>query len=189
MTKWSPPVTNRLGGKHTIVIGCLIVVGVGVDQITKALAVARLVPGRPIQLVGDLFQFSLYRNPGASFSMGAGLTLLFTFLAVAVLVGTLAWVVPKVRCWTWAVAVGLGLAGVAGNLIDRLVRAPGPFRGHVVDFLALKHFAVFNVADVLLTSAAGLIVLLTVFFRRDFDGRGLGPRAKPVVTPEGEGPC
>jgi len=171
MTDSSPVMTKHSGGKFGVVIGCLILLGVGLDQLTKALAVAYLTPGRPVRLVGDLFQLSLYRNPGASFSMGSQLTVVFSSLAVVVLVGTLVWVVPKVRCWSWVVAVGLGLAGVAGNLGDRLFRQPGPFRGYVVDFLALKYFAVFNVADVLLTSAAVLIVVLSLFLKRDFNGR------------------
>lgn len=177
---------NRPGGLYAVVIGCLILVGVSIDQITKALAVARLTPGRPVPLVGDVLQLSLFRNPGASFSMGAGLTVVFALLAVAVLVGTLVWVAPKVRCVSWALAVGLGMAGVAGNLVDRLARHPGPFRGYVVDFLALKYFAVFNVADVLLTTAAVLIVVLTVFLRRDFDGRPVGPATKPVAAQQGD---
>ena len=42
---------------------------------------------------------------------------------------------------------GLLLAGILGNLTDRLIRPPGFMRGHVVDFLQLPNFAIFNVAD------------------------------------------
>ena len=56
-------------------------------------------------------------------------------------------------------ALGLLLAGVAGNLTDRIVREPGPLRGHVVDFLMLPHWPVFNVADICINIAAGLIML------------------------------
>ena len=47
----------------------------------------------------------------------------------------------------WAVALGLLLGGALGNVTDRLVRSPGPLRGHVVDFMQLPHWPVFNVAD------------------------------------------
>ena len=51
------------------------------------------------------------------------------------------------------------LAGIAGNLTDRLLREPGPLRGHVVDFLMLPNWPVFNVADICINVGAGLILL------------------------------
>jgi signal peptidase II len=150
-----------------IAVAC---VGVAIDQGAKALALARLTPGQPIPLVSDIFQLQLLRNSGAAFSAGSGMTMVFSILALVVLLAVIVAVVPRVRSMFWAIVVGLGLAGVAGNFIDRLVRSPGPFQGHVIDFLALKHFAVFNVADVFLTTAAVLIVLDAVFFKIDFNG-------------------
>jgi len=156
----------------------IIVVGVGIDQITKAIAIARLVPGEPVLVVSDIVSFQIFRNPGAAFSTGTGLTVVFSALALAVLVAVSVWVVPKVRSMSWAVAVGMGMAGVAGNFIDRIVRAPGPFRGHVIDFIAVKHFAVFNVADMLLTCAAALIVLIVFVFKVDLSGQRMSYASK-----------
>jgi signal peptidase II len=68
--------------------------------------------------------------------------------------------VLRVRHRGWAVALGLLLAGVLGNLADRLLRAPGPLRGHVVDFFQLPHWPVFNVADICINVAAVLLVVL-----------------------------
>ena len=59
------------------------------------------------------------------------------------------------------VAQRLVLGGALGNLTDRLLRAPGPLRGHVVDFLAMPHWPVFNLADSAIVSAAALVALLT----------------------------
>jgi len=168
----------REGKQHYwIIIVSIIVVGVVVDQIAKAIAVARLVPGRPVKLVSDIFELLLMRNPGAAFSTGTSLTAVFTVLAIVVLVGVSIWIVPKVRCRIWAVTIGLGMAGVLGNLVDRLVRTPGPFRGYVIDFFALKYFAVFNVADIMLTTAAVLIVVMALFKRIDFDGQVMTAKA------------
>ncbi len=164
MTK-SRPAAGVLG----LLIG-LFLAGVALDQVTKAWVVARLTPGESVPLVSDIFQLQLLRNSGAAFSTGSQLTVVFSVLALVVLVAVAIWVVPRVRCRFWAVLVGLGAAGVAGNFIDRLFRAPGVFRGHVVDFFALKHFAVFNLADVFLTAAAVLIVLDALFFKIDLDG-------------------
>jgi len=60
------------------------------------------------------------------------------------------------------VATGCLLAGIVGNLIDRLFREPGPFHGHVIDFLQLPHFAIFNVADMFITAAAVLVIWLSL---------------------------
>jgi signal peptidase II len=49
-----------------------------------------------------------------------------------------------------------------GNLIDRIFREPGPFRGYVVDFLELPNWPVFNVADMALVGSAVLAVLLSL---------------------------
>ena len=62
----------------------------------------------------------------------------------------------------WAIALGLLLGGALGNVTDRIFRDPAPFRGHVVDFIELPHWPVFNVADTAICVAAALFVLLSV---------------------------
>jgi len=153
-----------------MVMVSIIVVGISLDQITKAIAIAHLVPGVPVSILSDVFTLQLLRNPGAAFSTGTSLTVWFSILALVVMIAVSVWVMPKVRSILWAVAVGMGMAGVAGNFIDRLFRAPGPFRGHVIDFFSVKYFAVFNVADILLTCAAILIVVNVLFIRVDLNG-------------------
>jgi signal peptidase II len=130
----------------------------GLDQLTKWLAVDRLT-GRPDKrLVGDLLQLRLTRNAGAAFSTGTSHTWLFTALAfVAVLV--VLWLARRVRDVLWAIALGGLLAGILGNFTDRLFRAPGGLRGHVVDFLMLPHWPIFNVADMCINGAAALILV------------------------------
>ena len=54
------------------------------------------------------------------------------------------------------------MAGVLGNLTDRLFRSPGALRGHVVDFLQLPNWPIFNVADICINIAAGVIILQAV---------------------------
>jgi len=129
-----------------------------VDQITKWLAVDRLTGQPDKQLVGDLLKLHLTRNAGAAFSTGTGYTALFTVLAVAAAVFVL-WLSLRVRSAWWAVAFGLLLAGICGNLTDRLLRSPGVLRGHVVDFLQLPHWPIFNVADICINVAAAMILI------------------------------
>jgi signal peptidase II len=127
--------------------------------VTKVLAVRELTDRAPVELVGTFLQLQLVRNPGAAFSAGSSLTPLITTVAIvaAVVVVVLA---SRVRHRGWAVGLGLLLAGVTGNLVDRLLREPGPFRGHVVDFFALPNWPVFNVADICIDVAAALFVIL-----------------------------
>lgn len=143
--------------------------GLTLDVVAKELAVHRL-PGRPpVHVVGDLVELALTRNPGAAFSTGTSLTPVISVVALiaAVVVCVVIW---RNRSLGWAWALGLLLAGILGNLVDRLFREPGPFRGHVVDFIALPHWPVFNVADVWINIAAVLIVVLAVLGVR-LDGR------------------
>jgi len=133
------------------------------------MAVAWLDPMNPPKILGGLVTFQLIRNPGAAFSMGENATVLFAILAVVMLVVVLVGLAPRVTTRAWAVATGLGLAGIAGNLTDRLVRPPGVLHGHVVDFIQLPYFAIVNVADICLTSAAVIIVILSMVLNRKDD--------------------
>ena len=129
------------------------------DLGSKEWALRALADG-DVPLLGDWFTLHLTYNPGAAFSTGTEFTIVFTCLAI-VAVGVVLWLGRRVGSLVWAVAFGLLLGGVAGNLTDRLFREPEPFRGHVVDFLMLPNWPVFNIADVCINVAAALIILQT----------------------------
>jgi signal peptidase II len=145
-----------------VVYAGVALLGVGLDVATKVLVVRHLEPGVPVQVAGHLLQLRLIRNPGAAFSLGERVTPVFAVLSLLVLVFVIARLVPRLGHRGWGVALGLLSAGVAGNLVDRIIRPPGVFRGHVVDFLQLPHWPIFNVADMCITSAAVLIVVLAI---------------------------
>jgi signal peptidase II len=156
----TPAGGQRAGrGRTTWLVLLVAAVAYAVDQVTKHLAVQHLAGRAPVDVMGSWLQLQLLRNPGAAFSTGESLTPLISVVAVAatVVVVVLAF---RVRHRGWAVALGLLLAGIVGNLTDRILRAPGPFRGHVVDFLALPHWPVFNVADMCIDVAGALFVVL-----------------------------
>ncbi|WP_228539942.1 signal peptidase II [Nocardia sp. XZ_19_385] len=140
----------------------IAVVLLGLDLLTKIIAVANLTPGDPVYLIGDWARFSLVRNPGAAFSMATGMTWLLTLVAAGVVVGVIR-IGRTLRSLWWAIGLGMVLGGALGNLIDRLFRAPGPLQGHVVDFVAIGWWPVFNVADSAIVCGAILLVALTVF--------------------------
>jgi signal peptidase II len=129
-----------------------------VDQLAKALAVEHLTPGSDVSVVGDVLVLHLSRNAGAAFSTGTGYTVVFSCVAILAVVVVL-WLSRWLRDRTWAVAFGFLLAGICGNLTDRMVRQPGPLRGHVVDFLMLPHWPIFNVADMCIIVAGALILV------------------------------
>lgn len=162
-----------------LLIGVVGLVGLMLDLATKAAAVTYLDPARPVSLVSGLVTLRLVRNPGAAFSLGENLTWAFSLLAVVALALVLGWLTPRVRIRSWAVITGLLVAGIGGNLIDRMFRAPGFFHGHVVDFIQLPYFAIFNVADICLTTAAGWIILLSLGNRASYDGTVRGQGREP----------
>ncbi|MEZ0580968.1 signal peptidase II [Nocardioides sp. MH1] len=138
------------------------------DQVSKHVAVERLTGRDDVPVVGDLLQLHLTRNPGAAFSVGTGFTVALTCLAILATLVVLA-ISRRVVDRVWAVALGALMAGIAGNLTDRMLRGPEPFRGHVVDFLRLPNWPIFNVADISINIGVAL-VLIQVFRGAKMDG-------------------
>jgi signal peptidase II len=132
-----------------------------VDQLSKRAAVEHLTGRDDVRVVGDLLQLHLTRNPGAAFSLGTSFTVVLTCLAIVATVVVLV-VSRRVADRVWAVGLGAILAGITGNLTDRMLREPEPFRGHVIDFLQLPNWPIFNVADMSINVGAGLILLQVV---------------------------
>jgi signal peptidase II len=145
--------------RRLTVLGVLAAVVFVLDQVTKAWALASLTPDEPVPLIGSWIELDLIRNPGAAFSLGDGSTWLLTAISLGILVWVLL-AARRVGTMPWAVALGLLLGGALGNIADRLVREPGPGRGHVVDFIDYFDLFIGNVADIAIVVAAGLIMLL-----------------------------
>jgi signal peptidase II len=162
LTSAEPGPTERSAASfpHRSVFAVVAVAAYALDLGTKLLAVDRLTEGSPVRVVGSWLRLDLVRNPGAAFSTGTSYTVLLSVIAV-VAGGTVIRFGRRLGDATWAVALGLLLAGVCGNLTDRVFREPGVMRGHVVDFLELPHWPVFNVADMLIDAAVVLILVQT----------------------------
>jgi signal peptidase II len=141
-------------------VGVAVAAIVAVDQLTKSWAVAALADG-PQHVIGDAVQFSLSRNAGSAFGRFQGMT---TLLAVGAIIVSLL-IVREARhapdLWR-LIGYTLVLGGALGNLADRFFRTPGFFKGHVVDFVAVGRFPVFNVADSCITIGAIVLVVGTL---------------------------
>lgn len=137
----------------------VIVIAVAViDQAVKQLMLNWLNPGEAVPVIGDWFRFYLLFNPGAAFSMGGeGSTWLFTTIQLAFVTGV-AIAAPRMKDRWEAVGLALLAGGALGNLTDRLFREPGFWFGHVVDYISVGNFAVFNIADASIT--VGVIVFI-----------------------------
>jgi signal peptidase II len=157
-----PGPSRHAGGSSRlrVLLAGVALVAYGLDLLTKQLAVSRLADG-DVPLLGDWFVLHLTFNPGAAFSLGTDFTVALSCLAIAAVCVVLV-VARRVGSLVWGLALGLLLGGVAGNLTDRLFRDPGPMRGHVVDLFMVPNWPVFNVADICINLAAGLIVLQAV---------------------------
>ncbi|MFH8611075.1 signal peptidase II [Streptomyces sp. NPDC018029] len=158
--------TGGRGKRKIAVLFTVAVVAYALDLISKMIVVAKLEHHDSIELIGDWLRLSAIRNAGAAFGFGEAFTVIFTCIAAAVIV-VIARLARKLYSLPWAIALGLLLGGALGNLTDRLFRSPGVFEGAVVDFIAPKGFAVFNLADSAIVCGGILIVLLSF--------RGLDP--------------
>jgi signal peptidase II len=156
--------TRRSAGtsRRTILLWALVAgATLAADQVTKWWAQHTLAPGVPRPLVDGLLELRLTHNAGAAFSVGTGYTVVLTLIALAVIAVCLR-MAGRLASTAWAVALGLLVGGALGNVTDRVLRAPAPLRGHVVDFIELPHWPVFNLADSAITVAAVLFVALSL---------------------------
>jgi len=153
----SEPRPRRTVGLFLAVAAAVFVL----DLVTKTLVVAHLQGRPPVRVVGGLLQLTLLRNPGAAFSTGTSYTVVLSLVAVTAVVVVLV-LARRLTSTLWAIGLGCLLGGVLGNLTDRLFRQPGFLRGHVVDWIELPHWPVFNIADMCIDIAAVVIILQTL---------------------------
>jgi signal peptidase II len=157
-----PPADGRTDGRKRRV-GVLLAVAAAVyalDVASKVIVAAAMHYGAPIHLLGSVLQLDYTRNGGAAFSLGGtGYTVVFSLIAVGVVTVILR-LARKLFSVRWAIALGLLLGGALGNLTDRIARAPGVFRGWVVDFIEVPHWPIFNLADSAICVGGALMVLL-----------------------------
>lgn len=131
------------------------------DFATKSWALNTLDSRNPVKLIGNFLQLTLYKNSGAAFSLAQGATIIFTFFAISV-VAVIAYYSIKITSFGWSIVLGLALGGILGNLTDRIFRAPGFFTGHVIDWIQLPNWPVFNLADSAIVVAASIAVILSI---------------------------
>ena len=149
MTKTKASVRTAAFARAVLVAAVVI----ALDQLTKHTVATGIAPGEEKKFL-PLVHLVHVRNTGVAFSIFSGggtLVLVFTLLALALLVGYFAR--HPERPWLW-VPTGMLVGGAIGNLIDRIAN------GAVTDFIKLPHWPAFNVADMSITF--GVLALLWV---------------------------
>jgi signal peptidase II len=130
------------------------------DQLTKAWALASLTPYESVPFIGEVLKLNLVWNEAAAFSIGFGATWIFTIISTLAALVILILLI-RTRDLVWKLTLSILLAGVLGNLGDRLFREPGFAVGKVVDFFQLPFgFPVFNVADICISGTMTVVVIL-----------------------------
>jgi signal peptidase II len=142
--------------RYFIAVGLAISI-VTVDLLTKRLASIELVD-ESIEIIPGFLSLTYVENPGAAFSLLPGAGPFVGLAAIAVAIGVL-WSLRKERPTLEVVAFGLIVGGAIGNLVDRIFRGDGFLDGKVIDWIDLWWIPTFNIADMAITVAVGLLLV------------------------------
>ena len=137
--RYAPVRTSWIGAGTAITVLVL-------DVLTKGWAVSALSDGHDIHIIWTL-HFALVHNEGMAFSTGTDVGPFIGMVAVAV-IGVLLLTMRKQNNHVSLVATGCIIGGATGNVLDRMFRGNGFMNGSVVDFIDLRWWPVFNVADI-----------------------------------------
>lgn len=128
------------------------------DMLTKYLVQQTMKPYESIPVLKNVFHITYVQNTGAAFSILRGKTLFFTIVSCAVILAIL-FILMKypIKSKIFKIVMAIILGGAVGNLIDRLRY------GYVVDFLDLRIWPVFNIADCAIVVGVLVLVYLITF--------------------------
>jgi signal peptidase II len=133
------------------------------DQIIKNIIVAEFDMYEVRPFLGEVVKLTYILNDSAAFSLGFGLTGLFTLISSVATLALIWFITFKSKSTGWSIIAAVMLGGVVGNLIDRLVRGPSVGLGKVVDYIQIPfNFPIFNLADIAIVSMAMLSALLVL---------------------------
>lgn len=138
------------------------------DRLTKVWAAGSLAGWSPIRVIPGVLHLTYTTNSGGAFGLGQSAPWLFagaTMLVVVVIVVISARLTRPLV----AVALGLVLGGALGNLTDRALNGPG-LSGRVTDFIDLRVWPIFNLADMAVVCGAVLLALSTLLKEEEEGG-------------------
>ena len=158
---------RRIGGALSVLGWAGVALfGLVTDAATKDWAVSALRGGHQITAPGGIVRLQLVANNGAAFGIGAGHESVVAVVSLVLIIALGVW---AARASTAAQRIGgwLAVGGGLGNLLDRLVRAPGPPHGAVIDWIHVSFYGpTFNLADVWLRGGLLIAVAGWLWSRR-----------------------
>lgn len=134
-------------------ISILSIIFLAIDQISKILVLNNFEQLNSINIIKNFLYITYVKNEGAAFSILQGGRILFIVLSITVLIVMIIGIIKdkKIRKVEY-ISYSLLLAGITGNLIDRIIY------GYVVDFVDMYFFGydfpVFNFADICIVFGA-----------------------------------
>lgn len=150
---------KKLKPIYYVIYSAVILGGIGLDQLSKFLAVKLLAPIESVPLWEGVLHLTYVENRGAAFGMLADHRWVFMSISsVAIIAIALYLYSGRNTSKLYTAALMMIVSGGIGNMIDRIAL------GYVIDFIdfALIDFAVFNIADSIVCIGAGLLILSLV---------------------------
>ncbi len=151
---------KKLSIKKYAFFSAIIILGIGIDQLTKLLAVKFLKPVPTVPIIEDVIHLTYVENRGAAFGILADSRWVFMIISSVAILGMLFYLYSGFAQNTlYEVSLGMIISGGIGNMIDRTAL------GYVVDMIDFRliDFAVFNGADSFVCVGAGLLMLALIF--------------------------
>jgi signal peptidase II len=143
---------------YLVLIASSVVV---LDRLTKFLVFGNFYEGRSVEVIPKVLHLTLVLNTGAAFGILKNGNAFFTVSSLVVVTLIIAYaVIGRCRDLLMLSALGLILGGAVGNLIDRVLF------GYIIDFLDLRVWPVFNVADSAISAGSVLLILRLLFNRK-----------------------
>lgn len=150
---------KKLKAIYYVIYTAVILGGIGIDQLSKLLAVKLLAPVGSVPIWSGVLHLTYVENKGAAFGMLADHRWVFMIVSSIAIIGIALYLYSgRSTGKLFTSALMLIVSGGIGNMIDRLAL------GYVVDFIdfALIDFAVFNIADSFVCVGAGILILSLV---------------------------
>lgn len=144
-----------------ILLICIVVGGIVLDQISKLLVVAFLKPVGTLPLIPNVFHFTYLENDGAAFGMLSEHRWIFMVISSVAILAIGVYLFRFCReSMLFRVSLAMIVSGGVGNMIDRIRL------GYVIDFIDFRAFSfwkwIFNVADALVVVGCILIFLSVI---------------------------
>lgn len=140
----------------------IVILILSLDQLTKFLVTKKLLLNQSLPIIRGIVHFTLIHNRGAAFGLLKNQVYLFILTSIfAIILIYLSLKNTKhKKLSVYTLSLSLILAGALGNLIDRLCL------GYVIDFLDLRIWPVFNIADSAITIGA-ILLGWSILFKKD----------------------